>query len=145
MRRRSLSALIAIAAVAGLLGAPPATAVFITPPLPDPSGQFAAAMANAIGGMKWYGLDGHVHTDHSHDAGFFHQQEKRPENHDTFVSDQLGEAQRQMMNVATLTDHRTYDQAYDPDYRSDTLLLLDGEEWGGYPPATAWGISEVLE
>lgn len=96
-------------------------------------------------GLQWYGLDGHLHTDHSHDAGFFHQQEKKPENHDTFVADQLGAAELAGEKVATLTDHRTYDQAYDPDYRSETMTLLDGEEWGSYPHATAWAITEVLE
>lgn len=114
-------------------------------PLADPNGNIVRAVRAAVQGMDWYALDGHVHTDHSHDAGFFHQQEKRPEEHDTFVADQLAEAARTGEDIAVLTDHRSYDQAYDPDYRSESLTLMDGEEWGGYPHATAWGISEVLE
>jgi hypothetical protein len=110
----------------------------------EPTAAVIDAIRDALGQSQWFGIDGHVHTDHSHDAGFFHQQDKRPENHDTFVRDQIDEAERVGEDLVTLTDHRTYDQAYDPEYKTSKATLLDGEEWGGYPHATAWGISETL-
>lgn len=140
---RRLPALIALAVLAGIVPALGSGGA-LARPVADPDGAIAAAATSLTDGLTWYSLDGHVHTDHSHDAGFFHQQEKKPENHDTFVADQLAEAQRNGETIATLTDHRTYDQAYDPEYRSDTMTLLDGIEWGG-PHSTAWGISEMLE
>ncbi|MFP5225388.1 MAG: hypothetical protein ACLGH3_07550 [Actinomycetota bacterium] len=110
----------------------------------EPTAIVIDAIRDALGQSRWLGIDGHVHSDHSHDAGFFHQQEKTPESHDTFVRDQIDEAERVGEDLVTLTDHRTYDQAYDPEYRSSQATLLDGEEWGGYPHATAWGIVETL-
>lgn len=140
MRRILLAlAVLAIGIIPAVQAAPPSN-----PPILDQDGSIAAAVATAEAGLQWWSLDGHLHTDHSHDAGFFHQQSKRPENHDTYVVDQIGEAERQQMDAITLTDHRTYDGAYDPAYRS-SALLLDGEEWGSYPHSTAWGISEQLD
>jgi hypothetical protein len=138
----ALAASVALASPsAAQLAAPP-----LTTPVIDPTGAIAAAALAATTGLQWHALDGHLHTDHSHDAGFFHQQVgKRPENHDTFVAGQLRGAEVMGQELGVLTDHRTYDQHYDPDYRSDTLVLLGGEEWGGYPHATVWGLDEVLE
>lgn len=110
----------------------------------EPTAQIIRSVRAALGQGEWLGLDGHVHTDHSHDAGFFHQQSKRPENHDTFVRDQVDEAERVGENFVVLTDHQTFDGAYDPEFFAAGATVMGGEELGGYPHATAWGITESL-
>lgn len=143
--RSRLAVPLAIVCAAATLGVAGARAPLV-PRLPDPGGRIAGAALAAIPDGRWYGMDGHLHSDHSHDAGLFHQGlGKKPENHDTTVEDQLAEAARWGETFGTITDHRAYDQHYDPGYRSYALTLLDGEEWGGYPHATVWGLTEVLE
>lgn len=143
-RRSAASSILAIAALSLPLVLQPAisTPVGVAVPV-EPTAAIVKAVRDALGQGSWVGMDGHVHTDHSHDSGFFHQQTKRPENHDTFVRDQIDEAERVGEDFVTLTDHRTYDQAYDPEYTTSGATLIEGEEWGG-PHSTAWGITETL-
>jgi hypothetical protein len=147
MRARLLSLLcvlvVAATAAAALPVAPDAKGP--ARPLPDPGGRIAAAVTDAADGLEWLAFDAHLHTDYSADAGLPHQQEKAPENHDTFLDEQRDQAIRLGMDAVAFTDHRTFDQHYSPDYATDDAILLTGEEWGGGRHGTAFGIVEVLE
>jgi hypothetical protein len=113
--------------------------------LPDADGSIARAAASAVEGLQWMALDGHLHTDHSHDAGLPHQQEGTPASHDTFLDEQRDQAIRMGMDAVAFTDHRTFGQHFDPAYSTNDAVLITGEEWGGSRHATAFGTSEVLE
>jgi hypothetical protein len=43
-----------------------------------------------------------------------------------------------------LTDHRTYDQQWDPQWSSSKLLLVPGEEADGSPHATVLGAADEV-
>lgn len=117
----------------------------LTAPLPDPDGAITSAVRDATEGLSWLLMDMHLHTDHSSDAGFFHQQEDTPESHDTFLDEQRDQAIRMGMDAVGFTDHRTFDQHYDPEYATGDAILVTAEEWGGSRHGTAFGMVEVLE
>lgn len=87
----------------------------------------------------WYGGDGHVHNDHSSDGSFLRQglDDRGPGT--TSIADQIGFAVLQQLDWMPLTDHRTFDQHYDPLWDSDQLLLITGEEANGSPHCTVFG------
>lgn len=138
-------------AAAGLLAAAapvPGTGAHtgLATPLPDGDGRIAAAVRNATAGLSWLNLDMHLHTDHSSDAGVFHQQEDTPQSHDTFLDEQRDQAARMGMGAVAFTDHRSFDQHFDPEYAtSGEPFLMTGQEWGGARHGTAFAITEVLE
>ena len=83
--------------------------------------------------------DMHVHTDHSSDGSALRQglDGRGPGN--VSVADQIGQGEMAGLAWMPITDHRTYDQHYDPLWTSDTLLLIPGEEANGSPHANVLG------
>ncbi len=104
--------------------------------------RFVAAEAAAPAG-SWLQGDLHVHDDHSSDGSLPRQiSQSLPGNNP--VSAQIGQAERVGLDFLMLTDHRTYDQHYDPLWRSDALLLIPGEEANGSPHATVHGAVDTI-
>lgn len=83
--------------------------------------------------------DMHVHTDHSSDGSALRQglDGRGPGN--VSVADQIGQGELAGLAWMPITDHRTYDQHYDPLWTSDALLLIPGEEANGSPHANVLG------
>lgn len=48
------------------------------------------------------------------------------------------------LDFIAITDHRTTEQIHDPDFHSDKLILIPGEEYGGPGHAGIWGLSEHI-
>jgi predicted metal-dependent phosphoesterase TrpH len=101
------------------------------PLAPPPSGQ-------------WLRGDLHVHDDHSSDGSLPRQccDDQGPGN--TGIKDQILIAYLTGLQFLPLTDHRTYDQHYDPNWESANLLLIPGEEANGSPHATVHGAVESI-
>ncbi len=93
----------------------------------------------------WLGGDMHVHTDHSSDGSFPRQTISQDAPGNNAVSDQIGEAERESVQWMSITDHRTYDQHYDPLWESSTLLLVPGEEANGSPHCTIHGAVDMID
>ncbi len=93
---------------------------------------------------SWIGGDLHVHTDHSSDGSLPRQTFGDAARGNVSVADQLGEATRMGLDFLSLTDHRTYDQHYDPLWDSASLLLVPGEEANGRPHSTVHGAVDML-
>jgi len=93
---------------------------------------------------SWVKGDLHVHDDHSSDGSFLRQtlDDRGPGN--VSVSDQIGFARLMGLEFLPLTDHRTYDQHYDPTWTSADLLLIPGEEANGSPHATVHGAVDTV-
>ncbi|MFG1704149.1 CehA/McbA family metallohydrolase [Nonomuraea sp. M3C6] len=127
LSRRHFVAVAGGAAVAaGGMGTPPALADSKTP-----QGQ-------------WLAGDTHVHNDHSADGSLPRQQSKQTLPGNLPVADQIGEAERTGLDFLPLTDHRTYDQHWDPQWQSSKLLLVPGEEANGSPHAIVLGAVDTV-
>lgn len=87
----------------------------------------------------WLKGDTHVHDDHSADGSLLRQTLGQGSPGNLSVAQQLAEAERSGLDYVPLTDHRTYDQHYDPQWESSRMLLLPGEEANGSPHATVLG------
>jgi hypothetical protein len=48
------------------------------------------------------------------------------------------------LDFLAITDHRVLDAPLDPDWHSETLMLIPGEEIGGPGHANGWGLSEMV-
>ena len=48
------------------------------------------------------------------------------------------------IDFMALTDHRTTNQNGDPDFRSESVILIPGEEFGGPGHAGIWGLSSFI-
>ena len=94
---------------------------------------------SAVETGAWYRGDLHVHDDHSSDGSAPRQRNKDRAKGNVSVADQIGQAARMGLQFLPLTDHRTYDQHYDPNWESPALLLIRGEEANGSPHATVTG------
>nr|WP_240954300.1 CehA/McbA family metallohydrolase [Solimonas marina] len=105
--------------------------------------RFVAAPATAPTG-DWLKGDLHVHDDHSSDGSFPRQVFGQGFPGNLPVSDQIAQAERVGLDFLMLTDHRTYDQHDDPLWRSETLLLIPGEEANGSPHATVHGAVDTI-
>ena len=92
----------------------------------------------------WYKGDLHVHDDHSSDGSAPRQRARDRAKGNVSVADQIGQATKAGLQFLPLTDHRTYDQHYDPSWESAALLLLPGEEANGSPHATAAGATNSI-
>lgn len=92
----------------------------------------------------WLKGDLHVHSDHSSDGSGPRQalDQRGPGN--VSVSDQIGQGVLNGLDWMPLTDHRTYDQHYDPLWESTDLLLLPGEEANGSPHANPIGAVDMI-
>jgi predicted metal-dependent phosphoesterase TrpH len=105
--------------------------------------RFVAADAIAPAG-QWLKGDLHVHDDHSSDGSLPRQVFGQAFPGNLPVSAQIAQAQRVGLDFLMLTDHRTYDQHYDPLWRADALLLIAGEEANGSPHATVHGAVDSI-
>ncbi|MCW2571218.1 MAG: hypothetical protein JWO88_1276, partial [Frankiales bacterium] len=106
----------------------------------------AAATRDAIAGGSWLAGDTHVHDDHSSDGSFIRQGVSQQGPGNLSVGEQIGEGERIGLQWMPLTDHRTYDQHWDPQWTSSALLLVPGEEANGSPHATCLGaIDNVVD
>lgn len=87
----------------------------------------------------WLKGDTHVHTDHSSDGSAPRQLLQQQGPGTTSVSTQIMAAERRSLAFLPLTDHRTYDQHWDPQWTSNRLILIPGEEANGSPHAGVLG------
>ncbi len=107
------------------------------PPPPDPALRLRAA--------GWMAGDLHTHTVHS-DAddpvsvavalAEYVQSASFLAFHPEYVGNPI--------DFIALTDHRTVTQNSDPDFHSDSVVLIPGEEFGGPGHAGIWGLSSVI-
>jgi len=95
-------------------------------------------------GPGWYRGDVHVHDDHSSDGSLPRQRARDRAKGNNSVADQIGQAEKQGLQWLPLTDHRTFDQYYDPLWESSKLLLIPGEEANGSPHAIALGATDSI-
>ncbi|MFJ4467344.1 CehA/McbA family metallohydrolase [Streptomyces sp. NPDC089424] len=119
-----------------------ATGVAANPALADGSGKDKPGPREPKG--EWLAGDTHVHDDHSSDGSL-----PRQTSHDTKpgnlpVGDQIGQGAKTGLAFMPLTDHRTYDQHWDPQYTSSELILIPGEEANGSPHAVVLGHVDVI-
>lgn len=106
--------------------------------LPAVPGSGPAGAAALPDGM-WLKGDLHVHDDHSSDGSAPRQLNDDRAKGNTGIADQIGQATLMGLQYLALTDHRTYDQHYDPAWESSSLLLIRGEEANGSPHANVLG------
>src|SRR3954447_25944641 len=87
----------------------------------------------------WLTGDTHVHTDHSSDGSTPRQviDQSAPGNNP--VGWQIAAAERRGLDFLPLTDHRTYEQQWDPQWTSSKLVLVPGEEANGSPHSNVLG------
>ena len=106
------------------------------------SGAAAAQEADVAG--EWARGDAHVHTDHSSDGSLPRQVGDRGGPGTTSVRSQVTLGALAGLQWMALADHRTYTQQWDPQWTSDRLLLIPGEEANGEPHATVVGHVDTL-
>ncbi|MES2883958.1 MAG: CehA/McbA family metallohydrolase [Pseudomonadota bacterium] len=104
--------------------------------------QPAKALAAPVG--SWLAGDTHVHNDHSSDGSALRQGADGRGPGNVSVADQIGQGVLNGLSWLPLTDHRTYDQHYDPQWESSDLLLIPGEECNGSPHCKALGAVDWL-
>lgn len=92
----------------------------------------------------WLAGDTHVHDDHSSDGSLPRQTSDQRLPGNLPVKDQIGEGERVGLDFMPLTDHRTYDQHWDPQWTSSHLLLIPGEEANGSPHAVVLGAVDTI-
>ncbi|MCU1586603.1 MAG: hypothetical protein JWN31_96, partial [Frankiales bacterium] len=138
-RQLLLAAGVTTAAAATWRGRPSAAGVTDVQPLTS-----TAAAGDALARGVWLAGDTHVHTDHSSDGSATRQGSNQVLPGNVAVSDQIGQAERMGLQFLPITDHRTYDQHWDPQWTSSKLLLVPGEEANGAPHATCLGAVDVI-
>jgi predicted metal-dependent phosphoesterase TrpH len=92
----------------------------------------------------WLAGDTHVHCDHSADGSLPRQQSGQRLPGNLPVRDQIGRAEQVGLDFMPLTDHRTYDQHWDPEWTSAEVLLIPGEEVNGSPHAIVLGAVDTV-
>ena len=139
-RRRVLQATVAGAAMAAVLR--PGRASAATAPVHTTT----AVPGDALFAGTWVPGDTHVHTDHSSDGSATRQGSSQVLPGDVAVFDQIGQGVRIGLGFMPITDHRTYDQVWDPLWTSADLLLMQGEEANGSPHAIVLGnVDEIVD
>src|SRR4051794_12814229 len=93
---------------------------------------------------EWLAGETHAHDDHSSDGSLPRQTSKQTLPGNLSVADQIAQAERTGLEFLPLTDHRTYDQHWDPQWRSDKLILIPGEEANGSPHAIVHGAVDTI-
>lgn len=91
-----------------------------------------------------YASDVHVHTDHSSDGSALRQGSGDALPGNVSITTQIEQALLTGLDFLALTDHRTYDQHWDPLWTSDTVLLIPGEEANGRPHANVFGAVDTI-
>ena len=99
---------------------------------------------DALSQGRWLAGDTHVHTDHSSDGSFTRQAYQQLGPGNVSVADQIDQGERIGLDWMPITDHRSYDQHWDPLWTSDSLLLVPGEEANGAPHAICLGAVDVV-
>jgi len=108
------------------------------------AGASAFAAAATPAAPQWLNGDTHVHDDHSSDGSFLRQTIGQGSPGNLSVAGQILEGELMGLAFMPLTDHRTYDQQYDPLWESGKLLLIPGEEANGSPHATVLGAVDSI-
>jgi len=126
-----------------------AAGVAATPARADAARLDAGTAGQGSGGQgaprgMWLAGDTHVHDDHSSDGSLPRQRSRQTLPGNLPVGDQIGQAEREGLDFVPLTDHRTYDQHWDPQWTSSELLLIPGEEANGSPHAIVLGAIDVV-
>lgn len=116
--------------------------------LPDGSPNVVARFGPAPAENQpaiWREGDLHTHSDHSSDGSLPRQtlDDQAPGNMP--LSDILRLAEGLALDYLPITDHRSYDQHYDPEWTSDQVLLIPGEEANGSPHATVHGGVDMID
>jgi hypothetical protein len=132
--------LIATGAAVGVAALPAGTAQAAA----RAAARVVAPTVDAITTGTWLAGDTHVHDDHSSDGSFVRQIVSQQGPGTLSVGEQIGEGERTGLHWMPLTDHRTYDQHWDPQWTSSKLLLIPGEEANGAPHATCLGAVDVV-
>ncbi|MFK3984294.1 CehA/McbA family metallohydrolase [Micromonospora sp. NPDC050397] len=109
-----------------------------------PSAAYAHSSDSKAPKGEWLAGDTHVHNDHSSDGSLPRQTSKQRLPGNLPVADQIGQAERMGLDFLPLTDHRTYDQHWDPQWKSSELLLVPGEEANGSPHAIVLGAVDTV-
>jgi hypothetical protein len=107
-------------------------------------GYAAEARKAAAPKGEWLAGETHAHDDHSSDGSLPRQQSGQVLPGNLSVQDQIGQAERTGLDFLPLTDHRTYDQQWDPQWQSSKLLLIPGEEANGSPHAIVLGAVDTI-
>jgi hypothetical protein len=102
------------------------------------------APAAQVAAAQWLNGDTHVHDDHSSDGSLLRQTISQGSPGNLAVGGQILEGELMGLDFMPLTDHRTYDQHYDPQWTSNKLLLVPGEEANGSPHATVLGAVDSI-
>jgi hypothetical protein len=85
-----------------------------------------------------------VHTDHSSDGSLPRQVGDLGGPGSTSVGSQVALGAAAGLQWMSINDHRTYTQHWDPQWTSDRVLLIPGEEANGTPHATVLGHVDTL-
>ncbi|WP_405771082.1 CehA/McbA family metallohydrolase [Actinacidiphila glaucinigra] len=148
LTRRRFVVMAGSAVVAVSVGA--STAEAATKPASEQGGKAkAAGRTSALNRGKaptgkWLAGDTHVHDDHSSDGSGPRQTSHQALPGNLPVGDQIAQGEKAGLDFMPLTDHRTYDQVWDPQWKSSELLLLPGEEANGSPHAIVLGNVDVI-
>ncbi|ULQ46013.1 CehA/McbA family metallohydrolase [Flagellatimonas centrodinii] len=110
---------------------------------PTPTPTASPSPTPALVG-QWLTTDAHVHTDHSSDGSAFRQLSSDALPGNVSIADQIGQGLLRGLDFMALTDHRTYDQHWDPLWASHDLLLIPGEEANGSPHANIFGAVDTV-
>ena len=97
------------------------------------------------GAARWRGGDLHTHSDHSSDGSLGRQIADDAAPGNMPVADIVRLAGNVGLDWLPITDHRTYDHHYDPQWTSDSVLLIPGEEANGRPHATVHGAVDMID
>ncbi|GAA4981469.1 hypothetical protein GCM10023317_05340 [Actinopolymorpha pittospori] len=138
-RRSFVAAATVTAAAAGL--APNAA---LAAARPDAAAGVGAARGTGRRAGTWLAGDTHVHTDHSSDGSTPRQLSDQRDPGDMPVQAQLSKAEENGADFLPLTDHRVYDQHWDPQWESKNMLLIPGEEVNGSPHAVVLGAVDTV-
>ncbi len=98
-----------------------------------------------LSSAQWRKGDLHQHSDHSSDGSLGRQlgDDQAPGNMP--LADIIAQAEAAGLDFLPITDHRTHDQHYDPQWESSGLLLITGEEANGSPHATVHGAVAMVD
>jgi predicted metal-dependent phosphoesterase TrpH len=98
-----------------------------------------------LSSAQWRQGDMHQHSDHSSDGSLGRQLGDDAAPGNMPLADIILQAESAGLNFLPITDHRTHDQHYDPQWESSGLLLITGEEANGSPHATAHGAVDMID
>ena len=111
----------------------------------DVTARFVRAEAVPAPDARFSG-DLHTHSDHSSDGSLLRQAADDAARGNMPLTDIIALVENALdLDFLPFTDHRTYDQHYDPNWRSESVLLIPGEEANGRPHATVHGGVDTID